>query len=109
MAPARIIEPEHCFNFEQTLPDFASLPGRYGWPKQDANGYQIKEQLCGVERPIRILSLGAGVSGINLAYHVSRSLKNVTLTIYEKDDDVGGTWYENKCVHGHSLGHPSSL
>ncbi|KIW87177.1 uncharacterized protein Z519_12288 [Cladophialophora bantiana CBS 173.52] len=95
MAPARI-EPDTEFASALGVPDFGALPQRYGWPTEDEQGYKIKEQLCGTERPIRILSLGAGVSGINLAYHVSRSLKNVRLTIYEKDDEIGGTWYENK-------------
>lgn len=97
MAPS-LIEPQPGYKANHDVPDFVSLPERYGWPTTNENGYSIKEQPCGTERPIRILSLGAGVSGINLAYHVSRSLRDVKLTIYEKNDDIGGTWYENRSV-----------
>jgi hypothetical protein len=95
MAPARI-EPELEFKQDLGVPNFNSLPKRYGWETEDKSGYKIKEQLCGTKRPVRVISLGAGVSGINLAYHISKSAENVTLAIYEKNDDVGGTWYENK-------------
>jgi hypothetical protein len=31
------------------LPDFASFPEKYGWPKASSSGYQIVEQPCGFE------------------------------------------------------------
>ncbi|OGM39642.1 hypothetical protein ABOM_011452 [Aspergillus bombycis] len=78
------------------LPDFEQLPGLYGWPRENSNGYQIKEQPCGTERPLRVLSLGAGVSGINLARFLPETVNNLSLTIFEKNPEVGGTWLENK-------------
>ena len=47
-------------------------------------------------RKIRVLSIGAGVTGIMNAYHIQKQLENVEHVIYEKNADVGGTWYENK-------------
>ena len=46
--------------------------------------------------PLRVISLGAGVSGINLAKILPDELENVSLTIYEKNPEIGGTWYENR-------------
>ncbi|KAF9889079.1 hypothetical protein FE257_008056 [Aspergillus nanangensis] len=92
MAPASTI-PEMKESPTAKLPDFDSLPDRYGWPRQNSSGYRIKEQLCGTERPLRVISLGAGVSGINLAKLLPGKVNNIALTIYEKNPEVGGTWY----------------
>ncbi|KAK0661784.1 putative sterigmatocystin biosynthesis monooxygenase stcW [Lasiodiplodia hormozganensis] len=48
------------------------------------------------ERHIRIIAVGAGASGLVLAYKLQRSFRNYSLTIYEKNADVAGTWHENR-------------
>ncbi|KAI9162661.1 FAD-binding monooxygenase moxY [Paramyrothecium foliicola] len=45
---------------------------------------------------IRIVSVGAGISGIMNAYYIQKELHNVEHMIYEKNEDLGGTWLENK-------------
>lgn len=40
--------------------------------------------------------LGAGVSGINFFKRAEERLKNVEIICYEKNSDVGGTWFENR-------------
>lgn len=47
-------------------------------------------------RKIRVLTIGAGVSGILMAYQIQKSLQNVEHVIYEKNHDIGGTWLENE-------------
>ncbi|KAK4940114.1 hypothetical protein LTR10_019743 [Elasticomyces elasticus] len=47
-------------------------------------------------RKIRVLSIGAGVTGIMNAYHIQKHLENVEHVIYEKNEDIGGTWLENR-------------
>jgi len=47
-------------------------------------------------RKIRILSIGAGVTGIMNAYHIQKFCENVEHVVYEKDEDIGGTWLENR-------------
>ncbi|UPL03045.1 hypothetical protein LCI18_013979 [Fusarium solani-melongenae] len=47
------------------------------------------------ERFVKIICVGAGFSGLCLAYKLRRSFQNYALTIYEKNDGVGGTWFEN--------------
>lgn len=47
-------------------------------------------------REMRVVVIGAGFSGIYLGVRIPQRLRNVELAIYEKNDDVGGTWYENR-------------
>lgn len=47
-------------------------------------------------RKIRVLSIGAGVSGIMNAYYIQKQCENVEHVIYEKNEDIGGTWLENR-------------
>ncbi|KAH0837434.1 putative sterigmatocystin biosynthesis monooxygenase stcW [Fonsecaea pedrosoi] len=46
-------------------------------------------------RRLRIVGIGAGASGLLLAYKVQRNFINIDLTIFEKNEGVGGTWWEN--------------
>ncbi|KAH7339230.1 hypothetical protein BKA66DRAFT_435055 [Pyrenochaeta sp. MPI-SDFR-AT-0127] len=46
-------------------------------------------------RPMKIICIGAGYSGILTAIRFPQKIANLELTIYEKNDDIGGTWYEN--------------
>lgn len=43
--------------------------------------------------PWRVAVIGAGMSGLLAAHRLRQA--GVDVTILEKDDDVGGTWYEN--------------
>ena len=47
-------------------------------------------------RKIKVLSIGAGVTGIMNAYHIQKYMKNVEHVIYEKNEELGGTWLENR-------------
>lgn len=48
-------------------------------------------------RPLKIICCGAGISGLNLAHEVDTgSFANCELAIYEKNSDLGGTWFENR-------------
>lgn len=47
-------------------------------------------------RPMRVICLGAGISGIAAGIRIPRAIPNIDLVIYEKNADVGGTWYENR-------------
>lgn len=90
------LDPDTKFLSETAAVDFEALPARYGWTTQNERGYKIKEQLCGTERPLRVICLGAGASGICLAKYLPDRLRNVSLTVYDKNPEFGGTWYENK-------------
>jgi len=48
------------------------------------------------ERHVKIICIGAGASGLLFAYKLQRSFRNFDLTIYEKNEEIAGTWWENK-------------
>ncbi|KAG6908883.1 hypothetical protein DXG01_002861 [Tephrocybe rancida] len=48
------------------------------------------------ERPMKIICIGAGASGLLLAYKLQRSFNNFELVLYEKNADISGTWFENR-------------
>lgn len=47
-------------------------------------------------RPIKVIAIGAGMSGILCGIRFPQRIPNLDLTIYDKNDEVGGVWYENK-------------
>ena len=50
----------------------------------------------GTPAPIRIIHVGCGASGILFAHKVQKWLTNYQLLILEKNESIGGTWYENR-------------
>lgn len=70
--------------------------------KQNGNGatapYRYPQRYLGQARPIRIVMIGAGVTGI-AAVKLFRDTfpdKDVEFVIYEKNHDITGTWLENR-------------
>lgn len=47
-------------------------------------------------RPIKVICIGAGMSGILCGIRFPQKIPNLDLTIYDKNDEVGGVWYENR-------------
>ncbi|KAF3006882.1 hypothetical protein E8E13_010976 [Curvularia kusanoi] len=47
-------------------------------------------------RPMKVIAIGAGFSGIYLSIRFPEWLRNVELVVYEKNDGLGGTWWENR-------------
>lgn len=68
-------------------------------PHLDAS-YNIVERPIGTRRRIRVVCMGAGYSGLMMAMVFSERMKdkNAELVIYERNDDLGGTWLENRYV-----------
>ncbi|KAI2636933.1 FAD/NAD(P)-binding domain-containing protein [Hypomontagnella submonticulosa] len=56
----------------------------------------LRENAIHNERFVKVICIGAGASGILLAYKLARDFKNYSLTIYDKNPDVSGTWFENR-------------
>lgn len=44
---------------------------------------------------MKVICIGAGASGLLLAYKLQRSFSNFELILYEKNEDISGTWLEN--------------
>jgi hypothetical protein len=75
-----------------------SAPDLFHWPRQNDRGYTIKEEPLGTKSPFKIIVMGAGASGISFCKTAAEKLENVEVVCYEKNDEVGGTWYENRLV-----------
>lgn len=60
--------------------------------------YTVEEDVLGHSRALRLICMGAGATGLDLAYKMKRHLKSFELQIYEKNPELGGTWLENTLV-----------
>ncbi|KAK7705398.1 hypothetical protein SLS63_014143 [Diaporthe eres] len=60
--------------------------------------YRIVEEPIGTRRPLRVVCMGAGYSGLMMAIIFNERMRdsNATLQIYERNEDIGGTWLENR-------------
>ena len=46
-------------------------------------------------KPTRVIFIGAGLSGVAFAYKANQ-VEKLSYTIYDKNPDVGGVWYEHR-------------
>ena len=60
--------------------------------------YKVFEYPFGTRRRLRVVCCGAGFSGIlsSILYKRILSKLNVEFICYEKNESIGGTWFENK-------------
>jgi len=56
----------------------------------------ISERALDDPRPLKVIYIGAGISGICAAILFPRYVPGIELAIYDKNADVGGTWFENR-------------
>lgn len=68
---------------------------------QDTNGNDggasfLADRSIDDYRPIRVVVIGAGISGILASIRFPQRIPNLSLTVYEKNEDIGGTWFENR-------------
>jgi hypothetical protein len=63
-----------------------------------SSGYTYVKQYAGKPKPVKAIIIGAGVTGIGAVKIFKDMIKDepIDLTIYEKNEDVGGTWLENR-------------
>lgn len=74
----------------------ASETGETSWPIQDEHGYKIREQPMGTKRRVKVIIQGAGASALNFFKKAEEEMRELDIVCYEKNPDVGGTWYENR-------------
>lgn len=71
-----------------------------------SNQCLISNRPIDAARPLKVVYIGAGVSGIIAAIKFLKAVPNLELVIYEKNPEVGGTWFENRypgCACGMGL------
>lgn len=54
----------------------------------------IEQRSVDEGRPLRVIVIGAGISGIIACIRFVQRIPNVDLCIYDKNADIGGTWFE---------------
>lgn len=57
-------------------------------------------------RPLKLIYVGGGISGICGAIEFIKQVPDLEMVIYEKNPELGGTWYENRypgCACGKSF------
>lgn len=59
------------------------------------SGYGNHSSYDPTRRTLHVVVAGAGPSGIAMAIELLK-LPNITFEIFEKNSDVGGTWFENR-------------
>lgn len=67
-----------------------------GYITGEANPYTVKDEPIGTLRRVRIVTIGAGVSGINMIRTLRLHTRNFEHVVYEKNSEIGGTWFENR-------------
>ncbi len=60
------------------------------------NMFSIKDEPIENLRPLKVRVTGARYSGIYMGIRIPQRLRNIDLQIYEKNDGIGGTWWENR-------------
>jgi cation diffusion facilitator CzcD-associated flavoprotein CzcO len=76
-----------------------------------ASPFVVEDHHIAKARKVRVIVIGAGISGIGFAYK-AQSLPDVEYVIYEKNAEVGGTWLESRypgcsCdIPAHSYSYP---
>jgi cation diffusion facilitator CzcD-associated flavoprotein CzcO len=54
---------------------------------------------------MKVICAGAGATGLYLAYRIQKRMTDCTFTIYEKNNEIGGTWLESMPLVYQSIRH----
>ncbi|KZM18733.1 uncharacterized protein EKO05_0006626 [Ascochyta rabiei] len=58
--------------------------------------FTIKDEPIENQRPMRVVVIGAGFSGIYTTIRLSQRLRNVSIQVYEQNEEVSGVWWMNR-------------
>jgi len=64
--------------------------------KNEAGAFTLRDVEVENFRPIKVIVVGAGYSGIYHAIRIPERIKNCELVVYDKNAGIGGTWFENR-------------
>ncbi|CAG9940260.1 unnamed protein product [Clonostachys rosea f. rosea IK726] len=84
---------------EQPKPPTAKKPNPFALPPREQplprSTLQIQDRFIDEPERLRVAVIGAGLTGIEAGVLLPAKVPNIDLVIYEKNADVGGTWFEN--------------
>jgi len=58
--------------------------------------FNTQQPIFEPKRHLKIICVGAGASGLLVAYKLQRHFGDFSLAVYEKNAEASGTWYENR-------------
>ncbi|OPB44503.1 hypothetical protein A0O28_0028220 [Trichoderma guizhouense] len=89
---------DHPAGIHQVLPIVDRASAGTGYGTGDSDAYEVLDITLNdpKNRPLKAITIGAGISGIMMAYKIQEMCINVEHIIYEKNDSIGGTWFENR-------------
>jgi hypothetical protein len=61
--------------------------------------YEVLERPFGTKKKMRVVVMGAGVSGLNFFKKAEERMENIDIICYEKNDDIGGTVCREISIH----------
>ena len=73
------------------------IANQFEYPERSPEGpYRVLDQYHSKPRRLRVACVGAGASGLCLAYKMGKMLEpgSWELTLFEKNSHFGGTWLE---------------
>ncbi|KAJ5143319.1 uncharacterized protein N7515_002106 [Penicillium bovifimosum] len=56
----------------------------------------MEERSIDESRRLRVVIIGAGISGILACIRFKQRIPNIDLCLYDKNAEIGGTWFENR-------------
>ncbi|CAH0044905.1 unnamed protein product [Clonostachys solani] len=67
------------------------------YSQKGSEGYTIPDVNLNdpANRRVKVISVGCGLSTIMNSYYMQKELENIEHVAYEKNSDIGGTWFEN--------------
>ncbi|RSL84918.1 hypothetical protein CEP51_003643 [Fusarium floridanum] len=58
--------------------------------------FTLKDVPVENQRPMKVIIIGAGFSGIYTSIRISQRLRNIQLQVYEQNDGLAGVWWLNR-------------
>ncbi|KAF3011722.1 hypothetical protein E8E14_010037 [Neopestalotiopsis sp. 37M] len=92
-----VFDPSQVNGKKENIPD-DQPGGKYGYKIGHKKGkYQIPDVILDeCSKHVKVVTIGAGISGIFLSYLFQKHGENLEHVVYEKNGDIGGTWLENR-------------
>ncbi|KAI1083863.1 FAD/NAD(P)-binding domain-containing protein [Whalleya microplaca] len=79
-------------NITDDVEPLLKKPESFSYPKSDIS---LVQRHIDEPRELRVAVVGAGLSGVIAGALLPAKVPGIKLTIFEKNADVGGTWFEN--------------
>ncbi|OCK76331.1 FAD/NAD(P)-binding domain-containing protein [Lepidopterella palustris CBS 459.81] len=64
----------------------------YSYP---TSSFRLENRFIDEPRKLKVAVIGAGMAGVTAGVLLPVKVPSIDLVIYEKNDDIGGTWFEN--------------